>query len=770
MDAEMEVAHAVAVERTLGSLNLERRVRLLTGSDFWTTAGDERIGLRPMVLADGPAGVRGQEWDERFPSVSLSSPTACAATWDEPLVRRLAGVLAAEARRKGVDVVLGPTVNLQRSPLAGRHFEYLSEDPLLSGRIGLAYVRGLQAHGVAATAKHYVCNDAETNRFSVDIQADERTLREVYLAPFEDLVVEGGVWVVMAAYNRVNGVTMTENPLLHSPLLTEWGFDGVVVSDWYAARSTEASALSGLGLVMPGPRGPWGAALVAAVRGGRVPAAAVEDKARRLLRLAARVGALPDTEQAVPVAVEPAPSDVNALLREAAAAGMVLLRNHQAALPLDPASLRRVAVLGPNAAEGVTQGGGAAEVVAAKEVSPLDGLRSALGEGIEVLHAAGVRTRRGLTLLSSMPVTCPHCGEAGLRVRYLDAAGRELRTEHRAGGPLVWQGAQILRGATVEISARFRANATGRWQIGFTGVGAFHLVLDGDSVITETVRLGTDNFALNFLQPPQRAVTRFLVEGQELELVLLHHLVPEQDFAKVTLGVVPPGRSDEEEFADAVHLASSADAAVVVVGTTPELESEGLDRVSLGLPGRQDALVRAVAAVNVRTIVVVNAGGPVAMPWRDEVAAVLVAWLPGQEFGHALADVLVGVTEPGGRLPMTWGARDEDVPVLSTRPIDGALPYAEGLHVGYRAWLRAGANPAYPFGHGLGYTTWAYLGIEAPTTVRVREDVTGVCPGSQHRPASRQGSRSGLPVRRGVRRGATRAVAGRLLCRRGRTG
>jgi beta-glucosidase len=399
MDAEMEVAHAVAVERTLGSLNLERRVRLLTGSDFWTTAGDERIGLRPMVLADGPAGVRGQEWDERFPSVSLPSPTACAATWDEPLVRRLAGVLAAEARRKGVDVVLGPTVNLQRSPLAGRHFEYLSEDPLLSGRIGLAYVRGLQAHGVAATAKHYVCNDAETNRFSVDIQADERTLREVYLAPFEDLVVEGGVWVVMAAYNRVNGVTMTENPLLHSPLLTEWGFDGVVVSDWYAARSTEASALSGLGLVMPGPRGPWGAALVAAVRGGRVPAAAVEDKARRLLRLAARVGALPDTEQAVPVAVEPAPSDVNALLREAAAAGMVLLRNHQAALPLDPASLRRVAVLGPNAAEGVTQGGAAAEVVAAKEVSPLDGLRSALGEGIEVLHAAGVRTRRGLTLL-----------------------------------------------------------------------------------------------------------------------------------------------------------------------------------------------------------------------------------------------------------------------------------------------------------------------------------------------------------------------------------
>jgi beta-glucosidase len=736
MDAETEGADAGAVEGALGALDLERRVRLLTGSDYWTTAADERVGLRAMALVDGPAGVRGQEWDERFPSVSLPSPTACAATWDESLVARLAGVLAAEARRKGVDAVLGPVVNLQRSPLAGRHFEYLSEDPLLSGRIGVAYVRGLQAHGVAATAKHYVCNDSETNRFSVDVRVDERALREVYLAPFEALV-EGGVWVVMAAYNRVNGVTMTESPLLRSPLLTEWGFDGVVVSDWYAARSTEASALAGLGLVMPGPRGPWGDALIAAVRDGGVPPASVEDKARRLLRLAARVGALAGVAPAPPVA-EPASSEVSALLREAAAAAMVLVRN-QGVLPLDPTSMGSLAVLGPNAAKGVSQGGGTAEVVAADEVAPLDGLRSALVEGVEVLHAAGARTRHGLGLMPGTLVTCPHCGEAGLRARYLDAAGRELRAEHRAGGLFIWYGSQILRGATVEVSARFRADATGTWQIGLTGVGAFDLRLDGASVISETIRPGADSFYHNFLRPPQRAVTLSLVEGQELDLVLSYRLVPAQDLAKMTLGVLRPGRSDDEELADAVQLAARADTAVVVVGTTEEIESEGLDRVSLELPGRQDELVRAVAAVNPRTIVVVNTAGPVAMPWRDEVAAVLVTWLPGQEFGHALADVLLGAVEPGGRLPMTWGTRGEDVPVLSTTPTGDVLPYTEGVHVGYRAWLRSGAVPAYPFGHGLGYTAWAYEGIEAPgslragdgVTVRVQVRNTGPCRGKE---------------------------------------
>jgi beta-glucosidase len=708
------------------ALDLEDSVRVLTGAGYWVTAAEAAIGLRPIVLSDGPVGVRGQRWDEGA-SAALPSPTAWAATWDEPLIGRLGGLLAAEARRNQVDVVLGPTVNIQRSPLAGRHFEYLSEDPLLSGRIGVAYVRGLQAGGVAATAKHYVANDAETSRFTVDVRVGERALREVYLAPFERLVVDGGVWVVMAAYNRVNGVSMTDSPLLTDPLTAEWGFDGVVVSDWYATRSIEASALAGLGLVMPGPGGPWAEGLLDAVLAGRVPPALVAGKVRRLLRLAARVGALAGAPRP-PARRPPAPAasarDVAALLREAAAAAMVLVRNDSAVLPLDRGSLHRVAVLGPNAAEPAIQGGGTAGVTPQYTVSPLDGLRAALGDAAEVVHAEGAYGEPGLSPVSGADLTCPRCGRPGLAVRYLRLDGHELRAEHRTTGQLIWFGDEIRRGTTVEVSARFRARTAGAWRIGFAGVGAFTLTLGRDRVIDEEVRLGGNTgFAASFLDPPQRFITRTMSEGEEVDIVLVHRLAPELDFAKVVLGARAPRRPDDEELARAVDAARAADVAIVVVGTGERTETEGRDRVSLVLPGRQDQLVSAVAAVNPRTVVVVNSGAPVELPWREEVAAVVLTWFPGQEFGNALADVVFGEAEPGGRLPATWPARQQDVPVLGTQPVDGHLDYAEGLHVGYRAWLRTDTPPAYPFGHGLGYTTWSYECLDAPAAIAGGQDV-----------------------------------------------
>ncbi len=711
------------VERLLASLDLEGKVRLLTGASFWTTNADERIGLRSMVFSDGPAGVRGPHWDERDPAANLPSPTALAATWDDRLVTRLGELLAAEARRKRVDVLLAPTVNLHRSPLGGRHFECLSEDPLLSGRIGAAYVRGLQDHGVAASAKHYVANDSETNRFTVNVRVDERTLHEVYLAPFEQLVTDGGVWLVMAAYNSVNGATMTENPLLMDPLKTDWGFDGVVVSDWWAARSTDPAAQGGLDLVMPGPDGPWGTALAAAVDTGRVPEAALDDKVRRLLRLAARVGALEGVMPDAPVPGQPTPEQIAALLREATAAAMVLVRNERDMLPLDRSRLRRVAVIGPNAAEARIQGGGSATVFPAYSVSPLQGLRAALGDDIDVAHAIGTHLRYGLRPVAAGLVTCPDCGGPGFRVRYLDDGGNLLRAEHRSAGWLVWLGDRTIQGATLEVTARFRASASGEWRIGLAGAGPFRLFLDGELVLDEVLQPASDNFAMSFLIPPQRAVARALAQGDEVDVVLVHSL-PRSDLATLTFGVEAPREPDDQEFAHAIDVARAADAAVVVVGTTERVETEGLDRTSLALPDRQDDLVRAVAAVNPRTVVVVNSGGPVVMPWRDEVAGVLLTWFPGQEFGHALADVLLGRAEPGGRLPTTWAARQQDVPILATRPVDGTLEYAEGIHIGYRAWLRAGGTPGYPFGHGLGYTTWAYERIDGPASVVAGEDLT----------------------------------------------
>src|SRR3954453_11029141 len=319
----------------LAALTLEEKVQLLTGRDFWTTWPIEKIGLRRILVSDGPSGVRGEVWDERDPSLNLPSATALASSWDPDVARRYGAAAAVEARRKGVDAVLGPTINLHRSPLGGRHFEAFSEDPVLTAELAAAYVTGVQDNGVGATPKHYVANDFETDRFTVDVRADERTLCELYLLAFEKAVTEAHAWLVMSAYNSINGATATENELLQTPLKDEWGFDGVVVSDWTAVRSLE-SAKAAQDLVMPGPDGPWGEALVAVVRAGEIDESVVDEKVLRLLRLAQRVGALEASAPAEPVWVE----DGVAFTRQAAVEGSVLLENRDE-LPWDRAALRK---------------------------------------------------------------------------------------------------------------------------------------------------------------------------------------------------------------------------------------------------------------------------------------------------------------------------------------------------------------------------------------------------------------------------------------------
>ena len=241
------------LEELLGKLSLEEKVSLLTGADYWSVHGQPGIGLRPIRTSDGPAGVRGTRWDERDTALNVPAPVALAATWDPARAELIGSLLAAECRRKNVDMLLAPTVNIQRSPHSGRNFEYFGEDPLLTTAMGGAVVRGLQRGGVAAALKHFVANDSETSRFTVNVQVSEQALRELYLGPFEGIIADAGPWAVMAAYNSVNGHTMTESPMLGGILKGEWGFDGVVVSDWHAARTTEAAANAGLDLAMPGP-------------------------------------------------------------------------------------------------------------------------------------------------------------------------------------------------------------------------------------------------------------------------------------------------------------------------------------------------------------------------------------------------------------------------------------------------------------------------------------------------------------------------------------
>ncbi|MFB7832780.1 glycoside hydrolase family 3 protein [Streptomyces sp. NPDC056056] len=729
--AAADAAREEAVEAALAKLDLDTKTRLLGGQDMWSLPALPEIGLASLVMSDGPIGVRGVRWTADDPSVALPSPTALAAAWDPALARRAGRLLAQEARRKSVHVLLAPTVNLHRTPLGGRHFEAYSEDPFLTGAVGTGYVQGVQDGGVGTTVKHFVANDAETDRFTVDNRIAPRPLRELYLAPFEAIVENAHPWGIMTAYNQVNGVTMTENHhLVNEVLRGEWGFDGCNVSDWMAARSTTGDIEGGLDVAMPGPRTVYGEALAAAVRAGEVEESAVDAAVRNVLRLAARVGVL---EGAPPVVTEPpADLDGDALAREVARRGFVLVRNENGALPLAPGTT--VALSGAAARDARVLGGGSAQVFPAHVVSPLAGLTAALAAGPAggaVTFTVGADPSDELT-----PAGSTSTGFT-LRARCRDASGTVLGEGSLPNGQVQWIGDDLPAGVThealasVEVVGTFTPRESGEHSFGTRGLGAYTLAVGGETLYEGVQAMGpeTDPFEAFFGSPVERAKVA-LTAGETVEVSLLHTLdkefaapLPAVMFSFVHLG---PRRDPDELIAEAVEAARAADTAVVVVATTERVESEGFDRKDLALPGRQDDLVRAVAAANPNTVVVVNAGSPVELPWREDVAAVLLSWFPGQEGGAALADVLTGAEEPGGRLPTTWPVALADVPVTETTPTEGELDYAEGVFIGYRAWDKAGAVPAYAFGHGLGYTTWSYDALTAgPGTATVRLTNTG---------------------------------------------
>ncbi|MFE4194370.1 beta-glucosidase [Paenarthrobacter sp. NPDC056912] len=732
------------IRELAGSLSLEQQVQLLTGADVWSTHAIPEIGLSRVVMSDGPAGVRGEDFDERHDSVSLPSSSALSATWSVETARRYGQVLGQEARRKGVHAVLGPTINLHRSPLGGRHFECMSEDPRLTATMAAGYVAGVQSMGVGATPKHYLANEAETERFTADSIVDERPLRELYLAAFEDAITEARAWLVMSSYNSINGTTASENKLLETPLSTEWGFDGVVVSDWTGVRSIDA-ANAHQDLEMPGPVGHWGPKLLAAVNDGRVSRDAILEKVTRILRLAARVGSLEGFEPAV----TQLPAELNgaAVAREVAVRGAVLVRNQGGVLPLDATKLTSIAVIGHNAEEARTQGGGSATVMPKYTVSPLDGLRKALPDDVKVTYARGAKVAEGLQAFPRTSLRNPVSGVPGIRVTFLAEDGSEISGEDRLASHLIWFGVGIPGGAaSIRIEADWTAETAGVHHLGVGTVGQIRFALDRAEVFNSELEDDTEVLGAALFDPPKTVHAIETTAGQSVRIEAEYQLPKDQviPFTAILLGEETVVEDPQAEIAAAVEAARTSDVAVVVVGTSAAIESEGFDRKDLDLPGYQNRLVEAVAAVNPRTVVVVNSGSPVLLPWLDTVSAVLLGWFGGQEFGHAITDILLGAEEPGGRLPTTWPAALEDVPVLNTTPVDGKVAYTEGIHVGYRAWLQqeatGGAAPALPFGYGLGYTTFDLGKAHAPQVVTAGNDVV------VHVPVKNTGTRTGREV------------------------
>jgi beta-glucosidase len=593
------------IQTLLAQMTLDEKVALTTGVGNWNTRAVERLGLPAITVSDGPHGVRKVRpgntgpLEESVPATCFPTASALAATWNADLVRQVGAAIGEECQALDVQVLLGPGVNMKRTPLCGRNFEYYSEDPVLAGELGAALVQGVQSQGVGTSLKHFACNNQEFERMTISAEVDERTLREIYLPAFERVVKQAAPWTVMCSYNQVNGTPAAEHRRLLTEILRdEWGFEGLVVSDWGAVTHRERSLAAGLDLEMPAGGEAANARLVRLVAEGVLPEAVVDEAAARVLHLVLRglegrrAGAgtpgaeagAPGAEAGTPCAEAGAGFDVtahHALARRAAAEAMVLLKNECALLPLDPTQVGSLAVIGRIAKAPRIQGHGSAQVNPTRVEAAYDEL-DRLVAGRFVL-------------------------------RYAD------------GYP------------------------------------------DDDDLV------------------------------------------------------------DEALLAEAVELARASDVAVIFAGLPDSYESESYDRSHIDLPPAQNRLIAAVCQVQPRTVVVLANGSAVAMPWIDGPAAVLESWLSGQASGGAVADVLLGLVNPSGKLAETFPVRLADTPAFLNFPgEEGRVRYGEGIFIGYRYYERAQVKPLFPFGHGLSYTTFAFTGLQVSRDTMTDQDTLDI--------------------------------------------
>jgi len=712
---------------------LERAAARLTGGlNGWSSAAAPELGVEQVIMVDGPLGLVSRGLDERYTSSLLPSCTALAATWDAEVVNQIGLLMGAEAVEREVDVVLGPNVNIPRTPLSGRAFEMFSEDPWLSGVLATAWSSGLQQQGIGVCAKHLVGNDTETERRFMNAQIGSTALREVYLRPFE-MLVEAGVEMILMAYNRVNGVHCAESADLIDIVKNEWAFDGVLVSDWFGVVDTVASATAGLDLEMPGPARFFGEQLVDAVARGDVPEERLADMTQRLLRLAERTGRRSGVAHPAKGAISVDRDDV---LEAAAAASFTLLENRGQILPLDATALSRIAIIGVNATSPCLQGGTFARVnPIGPVISPLESLRDRLGPAVQVDYAQGVVAPAPFTL-PELGGTTPDGIPGSLLETFAADGDTAAFSEVRQSSSFVWfgpvPGVGTAPRARIRVTTVLTPTESGEWVFGVGGTGDATLKVDGEVLISSAAPPAHDVMgAVARAEVTQRRVR--LAAGRAVTVVVESELGGAHVRA-ITATALPP--QPDHVLREATELAAAADAVILVVGDHQGSSRESADRDSMALSEDQVELIERVTAANARTVVVVNASRAVHMPWADRAAAVLLTWFPGEQLAAALTSVLFGDREPKGRLPITIPLRDEDIPGWGAGlGPDKTLDYDASEPTGYRHAARTGIAPRYPFGFGLGYTTFeladARLGTDA-TTDRVTVTATVRNTGNRH--------------------------------------
>jgi beta-glucosidase len=701
------------IEALLDAMTLEEQVSLLSGEDFWSLPSIERLGIGKLRVSDGPNGARGGGGLlGGVKAAAFPVGIGLGATWNVELLHEVGAALAGEVKSKNAHMLLAPTVNIQRSVTNGRNFECYSEDPILTAELASAYIIGLQENGISATIKHFAGNESEIERTTMSSVIDERSLREIYLIPFEWAVKKAGTKGVMTAYNKINGTFASEhNWLLTDVLRGEWGFDGIVMSDWFGSHSTAPTVNAGLDLEMPGPARDRGAKLVAAVEAGDVSRETVRERVRSVLSVMEWTGAISDF-RSFEERAEDRPEN-RALIRRAGAEGAVLLKNDNV-LPLKPG--QRIAVIGPNAKVAQIMGGGSSQINPHYRVSPWEGLVAACGEE-QLTYAQGCGNTRYEPLLPS-ELTVEFFGDRKL-------GGEVVHTEKMQGAEAFWVG-RVAAGKlpasdfSARLTAQFVPEHTGTYRVGIASAGLSRVYVNGLLVADAWTNWSKGHTF--FEEGCDEVVGELPLEaGQPAEIVIEFAA---KDFsvlgvAAFRMGIGLPLGS--EHIADAARLAADADVALVFVGRNGEWDTEGSDLPAIELPGRQNELVAAVAGANANTIVVLQTGGPVEMPWLDQVAGLLQSWYPGQETGNAIADVLTGKEEPGGRLPQSFPIRWSDNPAFSQDPlvypgIDGQVEYREGLNIGYRHYDKHGISTLFPFGFGLSYTRFGYENLSVDSS------------------------------------------------------
>jgi beta-glucosidase len=700
------------VKDLVGRLTLEEKIDMLGGTGF-DSKPVPRLNIPAFKMTDGPLGVRTGN------ATAFPAGIAMAATWDTDLIHRIGVALGEEVIGKGRNTLLGPCVNIQRVPHGGRNFESFGEDPFLTARLATAYIKGVQTTGVIATVKHFAVNNQETNRDRVNVKVSERALREIYLPAFEASVKEAGVWAVMDAYNKVNGWFCTANKHLNIDILkNEWGFKGIIMSDWGATHNTGEAANGGLDIEMP--KGEFlNKSLLDLVHEGKVLQATIDDKVSRMLRTMMASGIFDNPATSDSTLVDsPAHRRLN---REAGRASIVLLKNEKGMLPLNAKKLRAIAVIGPNASTLRVGGGGSSMIDFTYAVSPLEGIRAAAGHAIVVRYAQGCRMAGEVTPIDStlLHPSADRTGEFGLMGEYfanpsLSGTPAVTRVDPRIN--FNWMdGPPHPAIGNDNFSVRWTGVLVPRESGNYT----FQVGSDDGSRLYLDDRLLIDDWTDHALLTNSANVSLENGKAYKIRLEYYEH----GGAAIVQLGLLT---RDEHEYAEAERTAAASDAAIVCVGLSFNQESEGFDRKTLELPPEQVGLIKAVVRANPRTVVVLNSGAPVLMSdWLGKVPVLVEQWFPGQEGGNALADILFGMVSPSGKLPCTFPKRWEDCSAYGSFPGTAEeTEYADDIFIGYRHFDARMIEPLFPFGFGLAYTTFEYKNLRVTEQGSQRATVT----------------------------------------------